>query len=96
MDSSDNPTMNPQDIPALPDLPCYLNGEFTRLPDAKVSVMDRGFIFADGPRDTILGDTKLLMEHRLEQPLSMLIDRNNRSIVKSKNKNFKSQIPNSK
>ncbi|MEO8654366.1 MAG: aminotransferase class IV [Ramlibacter sp.] len=40
--------MNSQDIPALPDLPCYLNGDFTRLPDAKVSVMDRGFIFGDG------------------------------------------------
>ena len=32
----------------LPPLPCYLNGEFIRLPDAKVSVMDRGFIFGDG------------------------------------------------
>jgi D-alanine transaminase len=32
----------------LQDLPCYLNGEFTTLPDAKVSVMDRGFIFGDG------------------------------------------------
>ncbi|MCX7239494.1 MAG: D-amino acid aminotransferase [Burkholderiales bacterium] len=32
----------------LPPLPCYLNGEFTRLPDAKISVMDRGFIFGDG------------------------------------------------
>ncbi|MEJ6021654.1 D-amino acid aminotransferase [Ramlibacter sp. PS4R-6] len=32
----------------LPDLPCYLNGEFTTLPNAKVSVMDRGFIFGDG------------------------------------------------
>jgi D-alanine transaminase len=32
----------------LPDLPCYLNGEFTTLPHAKVSVMDRGFIFGDG------------------------------------------------
>lgn len=26
----------------------YLNGEFTRLADAKVSVLDRGFIFGDG------------------------------------------------
>jgi D-alanine transaminase len=33
---------------ALPDLPCWLNGEFTTLPNAKVSVMDRGFIFGDG------------------------------------------------
>ena len=32
----------------LPPLPCYLNGAFTRLPDAKISVMDRGFIFGDG------------------------------------------------
>jgi D-alanine transaminase len=34
--------------PLLPDLPCYLNGEFTTLPNAKVSVMDRGFVFGDG------------------------------------------------
>ena len=32
----------------LPSLPCYLNGEFTELPKAKISVMDRGFIFGDG------------------------------------------------
>lgn len=32
----------------LPALPCYLNGEFSTLRDAKVSVMDRGFIFGDG------------------------------------------------
>lgn len=32
----------------LPELPCYLNGEFTTLPNAKISVMDRGFIFGDG------------------------------------------------
>jgi len=32
----------------LPNLPCYLNGEFTTLPHAKISVMDRGFIFGDG------------------------------------------------
>ena len=32
----------------LPDTPCYLNGEFTRVCDAKVSVLDRGFIFGDG------------------------------------------------
>ncbi|MBE7941499.1 MULTISPECIES: D-amino acid aminotransferase [Ramlibacter] len=33
---------------ALPDLPCYLNGEFSSVRDAKVSVLDRGFIFGDG------------------------------------------------
>ena len=32
----------------LPATPCYLNGEFTPLRDARVSVMDRGFIFGDG------------------------------------------------
>lgn len=32
----------------LPPLPCYLDGEFTELPNAKISVMDRGFIFGDG------------------------------------------------
>jgi D-alanine transaminase len=26
---------------------CYLNGEYTRLADAKVSVLDRGFLFGD-------------------------------------------------
>ena len=41
----DNATMNPSELPALP---CYLNGEYTRLPDARISVMDRGFIFGDG------------------------------------------------
>lgn len=34
--------------PSLPPLPCYLNGEYTLLPEAKISVMDRGFIFGDG------------------------------------------------
>jgi len=38
---------------ALPDLPCYLNGEFTRLREAKVSVMDRGFIFGDGVYEVV-------------------------------------------
>ncbi len=32
----------------LPSTPCYLNGEFTPLCEAKISVMDRGFIFGDG------------------------------------------------
>lgn len=29
-------------------LPCYLNGEFSTLDKANISVMDRGFIFGDG------------------------------------------------
>ena len=33
---------------ALPDSLCYLNGEYGPLAEAKVSVLDRGFIFGDG------------------------------------------------
>jgi D-alanine transaminase len=33
---------------SLPDTLCYLNGEYTSLASAKVSVLDRGFIFGDG------------------------------------------------
>ena len=40
-----NPTLAPT---ALPNTLCYLNGEYTALKDAKISVMDRGFIFGDG------------------------------------------------
>ena len=32
----------------IPDTLCYLNGEFGSLRDAKVSVLDRGFVFGDG------------------------------------------------
>jgi D-alanine transaminase len=32
----------------LPRTLCYLNGEYTALQDAKISVLDRGFIFGDG------------------------------------------------
>ncbi len=37
----------------LPRLPCYLNGDYTVLPEAKVSVMDRGFVFGDGVYEVI-------------------------------------------
>src|SRR5512138_887144 len=33
---------------SLPDTPCLLNGELLPLSQAKVSVLDRGFIFGDG------------------------------------------------
>ena len=33
---------------ALPETLCYLNGEYLRLCDARVSVLDRGFLFGDG------------------------------------------------
>ena len=32
----------------IPDTLCYLNGEYGSLRDAKVSVLDRGFVFGDG------------------------------------------------
>ena len=32
----------------LPDTLCHLNGQTLPLCDAKVSVLDRGFIFGDG------------------------------------------------
>ncbi|HEX2547217.1 MAG TPA: D-amino acid aminotransferase [Ramlibacter sp.] len=38
------------DIPALP---CYLNGQFSTVQDAKVSVLDRGFIFGDGVYEVV-------------------------------------------
>jgi len=37
----------------LPTTPCYLNGEYTRVCDAKVSVLDRGFIFGDGVYEVV-------------------------------------------
>ncbi len=38
---------------ALPNHPCYLNGEYTPLNEAKVSVLDRGFIFGDGVYEVV-------------------------------------------
>ena len=35
-------------VTALPDTLCILNGEISRVDQAKVSVLDRGFIFGDG------------------------------------------------
>ena len=46
-------TSSPASITPLPATPCYLNGEFTALRDAKVSVMDRGFIFGDGVYEVV-------------------------------------------
>lgn len=37
----------------IPQLPCYLNGEFSTLGEAKVSVLDRGFIFGDGVYEVV-------------------------------------------
>ena len=38
---------------ALPDSLCYLNGDYLPLNQAKVSVMDRGFLFGDGAYESI-------------------------------------------
>ncbi|MBA3588081.1 aminotransferase class IV [Methylibium sp.] len=39
----------PNSIPAaVADALCYLNGEYTPLREARVSVLDRGFLFGDG------------------------------------------------
>lgn len=43
-----SPGTTPDCLPALPETLCYLNGAYTRLCDARVSVLDRGFIFGDG------------------------------------------------
>ena len=37
----------------IPDALCYLNGEYGSLRDAKVSVLDRGFIFGDGVYEVV-------------------------------------------
>jgi D-alanine transaminase len=37
----------------LPDSPCYLNGAFSRVAEAKISVLDRGFIFGDGVYEVV-------------------------------------------
>lgn len=59
----------------LPDTLCYLNGEFGPLREAKVSVLDRGFIFGDGIYEVVpVYDTRLFRfeEHmaRLERSLA--------------------------
>jgi D-alanine transaminase len=40
-------------VQAIPDILCYLNGELLPLSQAKVSVLDRGFIFGDGIYEAI-------------------------------------------
>ena len=45
--------MTPTALPTLPDLPCCLNGEFSTVDQAKVSVMDRGFILGDGVYEVV-------------------------------------------
>ena len=39
------------------DAPCYLNGEWMPLAEARIPVLDRGFIFGDGVYEVIPVDT---------------------------------------
>jgi D-alanine transaminase len=65
----------------LPELPCYLNGEFSTLGQAKVSVLDRGFIFGDGVYEVVpayAGQPFRFEEHmvRLDRSLGEMRIRN--------------------
>lgn len=60
-----------------PNTIVYLNGDYTRLADAKVSVLDRGFIFGDGIYDVVpayKGQAFRMDEHlgRLERSLKLI------------------------
>ncbi|MBU1359959.1 MAG: aminotransferase class IV [Gammaproteobacteria bacterium] len=62
---------------ALPDSLCYLDGDYVPLRDAKVSVLDRGFIFGDGVYDVVplyAGQPFCFDEHmaRLDRSLAAL------------------------
>ena len=37
----------------IPDSLCYLNGDYSSLREAKVSVLDRGFLFGDGVYEVV-------------------------------------------
>ena len=51
----------------LPASPCYLNGTFMPLNEAKISVMDRGFIFGDGIYEVVplYGGVPFRFEHHM-------------------------------
>ncbi|MBV7485452.1 D-amino acid aminotransferase [Bordetella sp. BOR01] len=65
-------------IPGMPgDSQVYLNGEFTRADQAKISVLDRGFIFGDGIYEVVPvynGKPFRMAEHldRLDRSLKAL------------------------
>lgn len=63
--------------PDLPDTLCYLNGAFTELRNARVSVLDRGFIFGDGVYEVLpcYGGVAFRFDHhmaRLDRSLTEL------------------------
>jgi D-alanine transaminase len=62
---------------SLPSHPCYLNGEYTPLNEARVSVLDRGFIFGDAVYEVVpvYGGRPFRFEHhmaRLDRSLAEL------------------------
>lgn len=65
-------------IPSIdPDTIVYLNGDYVRIADAKISVLDRGFIFGDGIYDVVpaySGKPFRMDEHleRLERSLQLI------------------------
>lgn len=65
-------------IPGVPgESQVYLNGEFLRMDEAKVSVLDRGFIFGDGIYEVVpvyQGNAFRMAEHldRLDRSLAAL------------------------
>ncbi len=72
-------TMQSPSVPSadLPTTLCYLNGNFTALRDAKISVMDRGFIFGDGVYEVVpvyAGEPFRFAQHmaRLDRSLAEL------------------------
>ena len=46
-------TIKQSTVNNIPDTICYLNGEFCPLREAKISVLDRGFIFGDGVYEVV-------------------------------------------
>ncbi|MES2977591.1 MAG: D-amino acid aminotransferase [Pseudomonadota bacterium] len=50
---TDHPLFSSDPTAALPDSLCFLNGDYSALKDAKVSVLDRGFIFGDGVYEVV-------------------------------------------
>src|SRR5690606_37025913 len=71
-------TQEPSMIPGMPgDSQVYLNGEFTQADQAKISVLDRGFIFGDGIYEVVPvynGKPFRMAEHldRLDRSLKAL------------------------
>jgi D-alanine transaminase len=52
---------------SIPPIPCHLDGELTTLREARVSVLDRGFIFGDGIYEVVpvYGGRPFRFEHHM-------------------------------